>query len=620
MAFQADSTGQAQNQTTQATGQAQQPQSLNFFEMGGMLGISSNATSEILTKAKTAMELSLVDMAELNQRFEIKLVPIDNAKETPLHMSSLAVCVKSKANKASKVSVHLVLLEGSGQALQPKIEQNQGTGHSVQIDRLTSDVLDADYYAIAGKVLQQAFPGATLIDSSNQIMPRTFNLEDKAAVRTFVINAVNPGVIAIAREEGRAIDIDLSRRDPNIALSIVLGFVDETITDPAGLPVRSSVTMRTIASTNQKANPNGINTAEKSREISKATGFIDFVWAADPNAQMQSTWNGAQRPVPKLATRLVLTALETQNDMPRTIASQLMALVGATALRENLNYLPYFTPKALAGKKTIDMRDVGALNIEADIFGNGSGPIETKSSTFTMNDLAQFMSAATLPGMLYSIDVADCGADTWYNNEFAGAAQGNPDAIRKILEASDILTGGRFSQLYNSNASPIMINDDRHQLGYYTDAEGRKRDIRDIDLVAFLNIVGVKDKQAIIDFSATFTDLATPSIIRLDKRRKLIQGVLPSSDIVLTGYATRATFDRNYVDVLTKACADVGYTAVVTNGALASSYGTQRQSFNGLSSALLGSTPNGAFTSGWATRPTQQFSTQNRGFQSRFTV
>ncbi len=614
-----DDTQTTAQQTYTGQSEATQQNNNQGFSWGmlgfaGVGGLSRQATSAALTKTTEALTEVYKGLG-IQKPFEVILVPIDNAKETNLHLSSIAVCVRT--GPKSPVAYHIVMLEGSGEALQPKIENINN--RQIQIDRLTSDVFDNDYQATAEQVVKRAFPGAELRPCSGQYVPRTFNLEDKEALRNLAVNTVMPALADLSTGFQGFVDMDLTKYNRDSQLNINIGFGETDKIDYAGLPVRNNASIRLIASSNQKANPHAINTSEKSVCVSELGGFIDLVWS--PVEAVANPYQPVVGPQQKFAARFVMTNLE--NQLAMTIPSQLLALASSLALREGTNWYPYYAPRAVGvAGKAVDLRDIGAINIEANVMnepGQYGTRIDTKAASFTDLELGKLIAATIRPGMIYSLDVSECGADTWYNEVFLAAAAGNSNATAALIDAANTLTGGHFSKYFsaNQNAGVVLQNDDRIQLGYYTNSDGQKRDIREIDHLAVLNLVGDKDPKAGEDWSQTYLNFNYPVVQRLDARRKMIVDLV-RGDVVFTGFARRITFTNVFLDALIAGCKDAGLDVRTHSSAFGHNYQSQRSGFSAINQASMAPGATGVFNQGFSTAPgmNSNYGYQNRGFRN----
>lgn len=593
----------------------QQDRKWSFFGSGNLGGISRNPTSEVLTKAMAKLTEFYKDKLNIDKPLEVTLLPVDNSKETALYLSGICVAVRNANEKSLGVSYHILLLEGSNEAMTPRMEswQNQ----QVVVDRVAGDVLDAKYMSVAHGIVLAAFPGHEAYANSGQVVPRTFNWEDDDAVRNLAVNAVYPDVTDLETRMG-APDIDLSTWARDSALQVQLNFNEPDRTDYSGMPVRNNIAITLTAIDNTKTNTQTVNSQERTKRISHLGGFIDLIWAPDPGMAVHQFGNIQQQgPQYKFSPRFVMTNLE--NELRMTPASQLLAMVTALTLRENNNWYPYYQPRPpIAGGKQVDLRDIGAINFEANIMNEPSGygqRIDVKTASFTPQDLGRLLSATIRPQLTFSLDVSECGSDTWYNEIFAAASTGALAAQEDIIHAANVLTGGQFSPIYNSSEGPVIVNEDRIHLGYYIGQDGQKHDIREIDYLAVLNLQGDTDIAAAQAWSDTFLRTDFPLAKRLMERKRMIVDLI-RADVVFTGFARRVTFNGRFLEALAAACKAAGLDTRVTSPSFGGDYTSSRASAGWLPQSAVQPGVSGLFNMG-ISQPQNTFG-MGSGFGTRW--
>ena len=577
-----------------------QNQTWSFFGNNALGGISRRATSEVLTKAHEAFVKQLTDQP-LDARFGVELLKVDNTKTTDLRLSALIPTIKINGVD-NVVAYHTVLLEGSADPIPSRTENINGA--PIVVRRYASDVYSQRYSQAVRDHVSSMNPGYEVVDCSATVLPRGFNFEDKDAVRAFVQNAVLPAVSELAQRAPGYVEMNLGGLERDCSLQAAVAFNEQTRTDYSGLPVRNDITVTLQVVSNERQDANELNNQERSMTVAQVGGFIDFVWAPEnETGNTYGQYNPAQNR--KFAARFVATSLE--NLQGYSIENQLLALAPALTLGEGTNWYPAFSPRLLNGaaKNAVNPRDIGALNIEANVLDTtGSGgygqAFDTTAASFTHQELGRFIHMANRPGLLFSVDVSACGSDTWYNEVLSAAAQGNPGAAHAILDAANVLTNGNFSQFYGNAGSPVLQNDERVLLGYYIGTDGQKHDIREIDHLAVLNYIGTKDPAAGANWSDTITRTEYPIIKRLEYRERMIQEIV-GSEVVFTQQAQRVTFTKAFLEAFGKGLSATGVMIKSVNPAMQGDYLNNRGSAAGwISQAALGTTGMGYFTQGFS--------------------
>jgi hypothetical protein len=556
--------------------------SWGFFNMRATSGMSRTAASEVLLKAQAALVAQYLKDFPKESPMQVDVIAVDNTKETRLSLSSVVVCARNKANPNSGVSYHTVVLEGSGEALADEvITWNQ---RQVVVSRFAADVFNDVYRDTVLAVVQRAFPGKTCSAVSGEVVPRAFNWEDENAVRLVAANASLPVLSDQEMRDPNWQDFDLTKRVRDANLQVRVDFNQPDKVDYVGLPVRNNISVELIATEIAKPDAQGINNQGRSMKITTLGGYIDMVWA--PVAQAQAYGYGygqqVQGPQQKFAARLVVTSME--NYLRPSIPAQLLALTTAVALTEGSSWYPYYTPRPKDTSKggSVDLRDIGVINIEANVFNDPSGygaPVDTKAASFTKLNLGALLQAAVRPGLTISLLVSDLGADTWYNEAFPIAAQGNTVAAQALIDGANFLTGGLFAKYYTTPESPVVLADERIHLGYYIGADGQRHDIKDYDYVAVLNLCASQSQEVQIQtaqaFSDTFYRTEFPMAQRLSERKKMLTELI-RYDITWTGMARLVTLTDKFVIALGLACREAGLDARLVSPALSGGYEDQR--------------------------------------------
>lgn len=607
--------GQTAPGVEQQAPQAARP-SWGFFTAGNLGGISRLPTSEVLTKAFAKLGEFYKTKLAIDKPLEISILAIDNSKETALYLSGIVVAVRNADDKSMGVSYHTLLLEGSAEPMQPRVVN--WNGQQIIEDKVAGDVLDDTYRQVVHAIVRRAFPDQEARANSGQVVPRHFNWEDEERVRELGVNAVYPDVTDLEVHHPQFADVDLTTWSRDASLQVQINFNEPDKIDYSGLPVRNSIAITLSAIDNSKKNSQDINTQERTKRIAQLGGFIDLLWAPDQNAQNPYGLQ-QQGPQYKFSPRFVMTNLE--NLMRMTPASQLLAMVNALTLRENNNWFPYYQPRqGGTGPNKVDLRDIGAINFEANIFNEQSGygtRIDTKAATFGNMDLGRLLSSAIRPTMTYSLDVSECGGDTWYNEIFAAAAAGSPAAQAEIIEAANVLTGGFFARHWTSNESPVIVNDDRIHLGKYIGGDGQPHDIREIDYLAVLNLMGDTDPAAAQAWSDTFLRTDFPLGKRLQERKKMIQELI-RGDVTFTGFARRVTFNGRFLEAYAIACREAGMDVRVTSPSFGGDYTSQRASAAFLPTSAVPQGTSGLFNTGFGGQQAGAFGGGRGAFGGRW--
>lgn len=593
MAIQDDDTGsQSQNTVTQAPRQqaqqprqaTQQPAPAMSFHSGGLFAapISRTVGSEVYSKLKE----NLVEIYKnSDEKLEIALIDLDNVNEPALAFSSIVVAVRMKDRVKAGIAYHILMLEATGDKLNPIFENI--SSQQIEVLRVTSDAIDDVLMKRAQDKVQRHFPNGPWRFCDATIVPAHFNADDKHATHQLALNAGLACTTELEICTEGFVDLNLTNIANDSTLNVNIAFNRNQIADAVGNPMRSDI----LLNFSSKRNSNGgkyasVNSGDKEVKVYEASAFTDVIWSPVNPQSAYNAWVPQQQvSTQKYIARLVVTNLASQ--ISYTPASVLLALVAAQTVREENNWIQTFRPMATGNE--IDMSDIGALNIEANVMNEPSGfgtRIDTKSNDFKLADLGKLVAALFQPGMVVSLDCPEYGPQAWYTSVFAHAANGSQRAQAIIYDAANQLTGGNFGKHFPTGSTMFADLGNRVHLGTWTDRQGNKRDIRDIDHIAVCNLAGERNPQAIRDWSDTFLRTQFPLIQRLAARKKMISG-LTGETATFTGFAQRVTFSRAFMDALNQGVRETNLAVRINTPLTGSDFNDQRGVANFASAALM---------------------------------
>ena len=581
--------GQPQQQTAQQPQPGRQQQvpgnSRMSFASTGLFAapISRGLGSEVMTKLQATLAEIYKDA---QPGVEIQIIPIDNINETALAFSLLVICMRYKA-QPDRVAYHTLIIEATGDKIQPVFENNGP--RQIEITRVTGDAYDHIMTAKVFERVRAAYPNATLIETECCVVPRNFNPDDKVRVHQLALNAglANGTFLEVTHPE--FVDLNLADACTENQLVVNIQFNSSQVEDAAGEPMRSDFLINFSSQRNAVQANKSINSGDRQISLTEVSGFFDVVWAPlATGPAFQPQWNqGVPPPTQKYAARAILTNLAS--NLSYSPASILMAIATAATLRDDNNWVQAFRPKPIIGND-VDLRDIGALNIEANLLNDPSGygqPIDTKAESFRLENLGQLVSSLFQPGLIMSMDVPDAGPNSWFLSMFAAAAKGNTSAQSVIFESAQDLTNGEFQKYFTLGDQMFVDVDNRVHLGHWIDRNGVKRDIREIDYLAVANLIGSRDPVRCRAWSDTWTRDDYPLIQRLAERKKMIMA-LTSESAVITGFANRVTFSAKLMDALTQGCRDAGLVVRINTPLSSADFNTNRGVARFANDALLG--------------------------------
>jgi hypothetical protein len=565
----------------------QQYSTWNFGQAGSTFGASMGRSigSEVYNRLKT----ELVEIYK-NVRDESKttILDLDNQNEPQLAYSSLIIATRSP-KLPNKVAYHILVLEASGERAQPVVQYHGQK--QIEVYRVTSDAVDEVLVSKAKAAVLRAFPNCEAHYTESTVIPSSFNVGDKNAVynlawNTSTANGTELGILLPAFR-----DLNLTQIPSGSQYVVNMTFANTPIADDVGTLMRSDFQLSLVAQqkNHNQQKQNSLNNGGQQTRIADVAGFIEMLWA--PLDPMVNPYQPVtQRVTQKFAPRAVITSLKSAEAY--TPGCMLLAVAQMDALVLHNNYYQTFRPTTT---KDLDLKDIGALNIEGNFDNNPSGVssiLETKSQTFTSENMGMYLNTLVRQGMMVSIDCPESGPQSWYTGLYAAAAVKNGNAYDMIYAAAQELTNGNFGKHFPKNAEMFIDLNNRVHLGTYVDRNGATRDIRDIDYLAAANILGAKNVQALRQFTETYLNQSIGLAERLSDRKKMISSMTNES-AVFTGYALRVTFSIPFIDALRKGIQACAMDVRINSPMSGADFNAQRAVANFASNGL--SVPSGSF-------------------------
>lgn len=525
---------------------------LGWFDVDSALfegSINSSLGSEIVIQAEEKFREQLPVVLDRSRNlFDVDIVKIDNALTLPC--SILVFTLRVKNNPELGMSYHPILVAATDEGQTSTNQDIQGV--NVEILYTTADRYGVREKQEVENELRKIYPDVRrFVETDAQVLHREFDLTDRQQVLRLVSNAVTAcrNLLTSRREGWRDINItQFGRQAGGLIARVTFNRTGDQIIDEAGCPVRSDI--RLTLQTPEILGPGGTMIA-KAGTLARVAGFVDLVYAP-PQGFQRGGFGMAPQPDTRIyLPRLILTHLDMMSG--RSIGGQLLALLGALSLYENNTALSVLYPNQAHGGDKVDLNDISALNIEANLENNPGGGERFKdlaAGNVSDNEILAYMNMLIQPTFELALDVSDAGPDTWLNSVFVAAASRNPSAINAIINSADELCDGRFAQIWDPSL-PIAVVESRVPLGQYQDSRGKWRDARDCAYLPVLNTYGEKDFRGVETWSDAKTNPSMDTNLSLYHQRRISEVVL--GPIVWTGVATRLVINPEFTRALSQA-------------------------------------------------------------------
>jgi hypothetical protein len=533
---------------------------VNMRNMGRSLGraLSRNDTGEVLSKAYSAFDKLLHDQNTANAQVgdtivldEYKVFMFDSV-EYRSDMSSLVFAYLLKQNNEEHAFYYTLLVEGSAPELSPARcdERNR----SFEIPRVAGDVMDQRYSDRIHSMLE-TFYGTTvkLHDCGANVLPTTIECDDPKnhqVIRNlaFYMNAaIETCSVELLNYQPR---FSLNWLESDDSLEVDVDWTNNPQYTATGAPNRTDVKIGITANVREA---DGVSRDK----LSRVGGSFELIYS--PAMQSGNGFGGRRdKEETELYTPLfTITNLDTDYKAI-TLEMQLLGMASTATLSDDLMWVNAFRTtgsKSRNDKEDRDYRDIGALNYLAP---QGTY-FDIKSANLAPEGFLEYFGTLCRPDLAYAIDVEERGDNSWINSVFIEAAQGVDASLDRIFDAANQLTDNHFSGIYRKMAdearapsNPFFDTQNRILLGWYKE-DGVQQDLRNLDLLYWLNRRGDHDSNFALDWQDTYDQTNIAIEVRIEKRIRLLTDVFGSSGFKVTGYAQQVGIDSTFIAALAAA-------------------------------------------------------------------
>lgn len=549
---------EAQANQAQSRHSNQPRQQKGFAGLNSLLSrpLGRNGVGEHIMAYVDTFRNYLKEQLQANEK-NYSIITLDrNSYDLPL--SAIVVASQVQTSNGPVLLAYTLLLEPNDGSLESRTYQLGG--QEIEIPTVASDAYDErTRNAVFSTVRDYFHSDAEVQEVSFNVIPNDLDPKDENRLARIITIAVNAVAGAAKEQPGNA--------EERFNVTLLVGTQDEPVDfrvtarqdfNPApvetstGLPVRNDIGVA-VKLVQNNAGQQGEMVQNRARTLTQVGGFLDLTYI-DPQPQ-QIAYGQTIKPTNCYQVRYVISNIDVETNA-FTPELGLLALVSTTMLSDKFAWLQGF--KKRHGVQN-DTRDIGAIGYEADFLTpTGDGPrgmIDTNDDNFSLWQLAQ---KAFLPDLLYSLDIQDGGDDSWAWLALQYAAGGDQDAHNAMLDIANNLTDGHFAKYWQGGPIAQHSNNLVH-MGYFMNEKGQKEDIRKLDYLALLNLVGRDDMATVIAWSDTFDPTKGDMLKRLGDRTRILRGLL-QENVEFKAYAQRYDLSGEFLSCVAKGIADAGLT------------------------------------------------------------
>jgi hypothetical protein len=503
--------------------------------------------------------------AEIN---DIRVLGLDNSEfQLSYSVAVFVHHVSTNQPTVERLVVYPMLVEATGEKRSPNLTNINPEAISTVQNRVPEQLIvpaDAMNEVMRNIILQQVkilYPKAEVVTLPGCVIPEWVDPTDpvhEKVMRTICQAGVNacyhtaikllqPTEINLA-EEIKALQQPGPNRESR-RFEYMLSFERGNITTSTGKPVRHSWALD-LGIVSQGPKDYQFNVANTRSRALITFGYTDVI----PTLETLST-AGA---VPVQVTRFRPHVIMTLGHGVEVTSKILLHVASLVVMRDH--WLQSIMPD-----KSDPLHDPGALNYLANLNNDPSGVGERlnfldPSLNLSVYEVYQALGRLFLQGVVLSMDVEEFGCDTHYYNTFLVAAESNimekrQEATQSIINAANTLTNNAFSKRFNNQ--PIFSSVLRLPSGFWIDPNGNKRDLREFDMLNIINRFE-KDIQSINQFASAYFSATAgnyPAVAKILETYKK----MGETNITLTGWTTRLTFNGAFITALVEAINETGF-------------------------------------------------------------
>lgn len=478
----------------------------SVLALDSLLGapLSRASHGEIVSKITEGMQAIAKDI-NTSLWDKTLVIPLDNQSNS-LQLSSVHLIGLTK----DRAVVYTMILDGTGAARQPR-EFKGNSGRLYYVPRVAGDLYNDTYWGMVVDLLKPHVNVERIEDAGATVIPAGFDVENKVALRTLMncaANAISHLYGLYLAPEERVFFTAATFADTDWVARTT--FQPGVGTDAVDTPIRRNFE---ITTTGRVKGANSDVTRD-TVTLSSVSGFVNlqYVGKTDLLDQYHRPVFGEQQYLPVI--NITNTALESSAITPEL---QMFALLTSFRLSQRGAWMNCFRPRY--------NQDQSKNLHRLDGIGKELGLVV--DSTDPQFDAFAFLRQYAYEQPVFALHIDQVGPMSWLMNMLADAGAGVPEAQDAVFGVIERLTNGNFSANYKptQGVPAFETADDLQLAGWYVDNDGIRQDLRDIDVLAILNLTGTGDTSLAMEFEQTFNPTTGTPEERIHRRVEIIDQV-----------------------------------------------------------------------------------------------
>ncbi len=530
--------------------QNEHPQAQSIAQLFNTFGSTTQTSTSDSEVQKIAALMR--EYVEENKLADFSVVPISNQQTG--NYGAVAFCNKRIVDGKPRHFCHIAMIEKSKQTEQQAAVLNYGA-QAVEVFVSVADAYTSAYVGKVTAALQRHFGDTASVANGGWSVVYRDTPVTLDEFRPFIVEAM----IAIehsinSTQRNRAIfNLGmLTGQNPVRLRNHIL--LDQYKLSPSGLPIRSDIKSELVLS-QSSGNKTVVEEVSELR-ICEVSAYVDLIYVP-PNqgffGGMAQPMMMGQAPVPHYIPRINITNFAM--DLPSSsLEFMLLGIASIASLAKNRSYGIVWRDNF--GGATNTKRNLGAvgLHVQGLTADNTPGILDVSSD---VRMLYQLMQTVMAENPVFTLELTQGGQSNWATTVIARIATGDVRSQEQLIQACDNLTQGKFTPIYTQLCHQsggalqqiVTSSDEPSLVGTYK-YEGETRDIRELDLLAVMNMIGQNDPGLVESFLATFSS-PEPAQVRLDRRSRILKSI--AKDVQIRAYSRKYDFGGLFLQALTAA-------------------------------------------------------------------
>ena len=546
------------------------------FNYGQGMGLSTfgqaihaDAGSEQFNKAYELMTKMVTD-AKIDARIDVMPFPREVHKTLSY---SVIVVTRNNAVPLSQglaqqnyVTSQVLIVEASGETLQPYTD-NRDSRYPYQVTMTTENTFNKLLVKYLTEAMASKYPGAAIKFIDPVVLPREMNIDEP----NFIRRLMDASVIAVeTRAQVRVPgfqDFNFVRQlgGDNMVLPVSADVTSQTVKDLTDRVFHADATV-TVSVEQQGSRNNGapvLNGAQDSRVISRTMVGIDLV-PVDPELLEENRIKGRRNSrdfIPEVAWAPRLNARLLDQYFTRTPSGIMFAVASMVELARDRAWAQSYVQTRGSAKKRVDLRNIGFLNIEANLGSDGGErygkPVETSASDFDDRAMGVFLDNTVTRSPILSVDCLTTGVQAYTTTGLFLAARGTAEeasrAHAELMHSMNCATDGELAKIIDLDTPLVMGEGELVHVGFWYDDNNEQRDLFELDNYLAMAVVGGTNNPSLAqDWVATYLNRREPEEKRKSERLTLLKAA-SNGAVKVTGTALRVEINGEVADAFVKA-------------------------------------------------------------------